>query len=246
MKFDVIIQARMNSTRFPGKVLKKINGLTVLELVINRLEKSKNINNIIVATTVSDYDNEIVNLVSSLGVKVFRGDEVNVLERYYLAASRFGSQNIIRITSDCPLIDSSLVDLFINTFQKELVNNQSIDYLSNKIIPTYPIGQDIEIFSYGTLEKTYKSAKARYQLEHVTPYIYENSNEFNIYSMINEVDLSKERMTLDTKEDLDYIETIYSYFDDIYFDMKKIINLLEKNPLIRTINMHIKQKKYNE
>ena len=136
---SVIIQARYNSTRFPGKILKKINNLTLLEILIKRLLRSKKINNLIIACTQSKHDDEIINICKKYNVKTFRGSETNVQLRYYLASKKFKVDNIIRITSDCPLIDHRLMDILIDKFF-----SGNYDYLSNTIKPTYPDSMELK------------------------------------------------------------------------------------------------------
>ena len=220
-KVVAIIQARMGSTRLPGKIMKNLCGKTVLAHDIERVRQSKYIDEIVIATTKSKEDDIILKEVSKNGAKVYRGSENDVLSRYYEAAKESEAGVIVRITSDCPLIDPFIVDEVIKVYlsnKYDLVTNAGV-CLENR---TYPRGLDVEVFSFDILKKAFQEAKEMYQREHVTPFIYENSK--NIYYYKNDIDFSKYRWTLDTEEDYKLIEIIYKklykrkhnfYFNDI-------------------------------
>lgn len=241
MKIGAIIQARMGSTRLSGKVLMKINKKTILNHVVDRVKECKYIDDIIVATSNLKKDDAIIDELNKLNIKYFRGSEENVLSRYYEAAKCYDIDNIIRITSDCPLIDANIIDNIINFYNKndyELVTNAPND-ISQR---TYPRGLDVEVFSFKILEKAYINASKAYQREHVTPYMYENNKKIYIYK--NDIDYSKYRLTLDIKEDYELIKCIYEnlYKENNYFDMNEIIRFLEKNPSTANINKDVEQK----
>jgi spore coat polysaccharide biosynthesis protein SpsF (cytidylyltransferase family) len=161
-----IVQARFFASRLPGKVLKKINNKTILEILIKRLLKSKKISKIIIACSSNKMDKEIIKIANKVKIDYFIGSEKNVLKRYYLAAKKFKFNNICRITADCPLIDSNIVELVIkNFFEKK------VDYASNAIPPSFPDGLDVEVFNFKSLSKAYKNAKSDYDKEHVNPYM---------------------------------------------------------------------------
>ena len=164
-----IVQARMNSSRLRGKVLKKIGPLTCIELLLKRLSKSKLINKIIVATSTNPQDNILYNQLSEMGVECFRGEEQNVLKRFVDLLRNTNATNIIRITGDCPLIDPLLVDKIIEAFLK-----RNVDYGSNVNPPTFPDGMDVEVISFSSLEKAHMKSKDKFDLEHVTPFIRRN------------------------------------------------------------------------
>ncbi|MEF9951697.1 MAG: glycosyltransferase family protein [Clostridium sp.] len=241
MNTAVIIQARMGSTRLPGKVMKKIEGHSILAHDIMRIKQANEIKDIIIATTIKEEDNLIVNEATIYGAKVYRGSEDNVLERYYYAAKENNVDTVIRITSDCPLIDPRILDKMIKEY-----DNNDYEYMSNQSAKleerTFPRGLDIEIFSFKLLEDAYFNAKHDYQKEHVTPYIYENCT--NKYHFKNGANYSKYRWTLDTQEDLEAIRYIYSYLykgkHDFYMD--EVISLMIEHPEIVEINSEIKQK----
>lgn len=242
MKVVCIMQARTGSTRLPGKVLKKICGKTVLEHDIYRLRKIKNIDEIIIATTDKEHDNAIINEALRLGVKYFRGSEEDVLERYYYAAKEYSADVVVRVTSDCPLIDSEVSE---NIIQYYLDNFNKYDYVSNTIKRTYPRGLDTEIFSFKVLEKAFNEAKLHRDREHVTPYIWGNKNIFKIGQYVNNEDYSYFRWTVDTKEDLQLVKKICEYFyeknkNDFYMD--DILKLYKIHNELKDINKYIMQK----
>lgn len=242
-----IIQARLGSTRLPGKVLKKLSGKSVLEHVIYRVSKSNLIDQIIVATTTNKEDDKIVDECLKIGVNYYRGDENNVLSRYYETAFDKGYETIIRITSDCPLIDPQIIDNMIRYFNNENEKYQ-LDYLSNSLKETFPRGFDVEIFTFNSLKEAYENATLEYEKEHVTPYIYLNQDKFTIKNYYNSNKYQNYRLTLDTYEDYLVIKNIYDniYKEDSMFFYEDIISYLNQYPEIANINQHIKQKKLGE
>ncbi len=228
-KIVAIIQARMGSTRLPRKVMKKILGKEVILHDIDRLRQIKNLDKIVIATTNKNADNLIVEAIKNYDsdIGVFRGSEDDVLDRYYKAAKEFNATVIVRITSDCPLIDPKVSDKVIEAFL-----NNKCDYCSNCLKRTYPQGLDTEVFSFEALEKAWKEAKEDYQREHVTPYIYENPGKFKLLNVSNDKDLSYLRWTLDTIEDFNFIEEIYKrlYKENKIFYMDDVLKVLEKEP----------------
>ncbi|TGL77752.1 aminotransferase class III-fold pyridoxal phosphate-dependent enzyme [Leptospira yasudae] len=234
MKIVAIVQARMGSTRLPNKVMKKINDIPMIGILLKRLGQSKTINKIILATSINSINDELVEYVSSIGYNVYRGSEDNVLERYYFAAKEFGADVIIRITGDCPLIDSNLVDEVVNDF---LTN--SVDYASNINPPAYPDGLDTEVFSFGALEDAYKNALAKREKEHVTPYIRENS-KFKRSNVTYLEDLSGERWTVDEIEDFNVVSDIFGKFHPrIDFSWEEVLALSKREPGLFEKNKHI-------
>ena len=173
MRIIAITQARSGSTRFPKKILNKINGETLLEIHINRIKKSNLIDEIIIATTENDSDNIITEIATSLNVKFFKGSEHDVLDRFYKSIISLKPDFIVRLTSDCSLIDGNLIDEIIEEALKK-----SLDYYSNILFPTYPDGQDIEVIKFESLKIAWKNAKLKSEREHVTPYIRKNSSFF--------------------------------------------------------------------
>jgi len=233
MKVKAIIQARVASTRLPTKVLLKVMDKTVLEYVIERVKKAKNIEKVIVATTVKKEDLQIVNLLDRLKIDLFRGSEEDVLDRYYRAAELFKAKYIVRITADCPLIDPQIVDDVIDYYFES-----GADYCSNTLEATFPDGEDVEIFSFKVLSEAWKNARLLSEREHVTPYIKKHPEKFKLVNLKNKIDLSDKRWTLDRKEDFKFIkavlECLYPVNPD--FSMDDILNFLQQNLYLEGIN----------
>jgi glutamate-1-semialdehyde aminotransferase/spore coat polysaccharide biosynthesis protein SpsF (cytidylyltransferase family) len=228
-----IIQARYNSTRFPGKVVKKIYNNTILEILIKRLSKSKHISKIIVACSNHPNDKEIINICDKLGIDHFSGSETNVLDRFYKAAKKYKSKNILRITADCPLIDYQIVDEVINNFFLK-----KVDYASNTNPPTFPDGFDVEIFKYSALKDAFKNSNLSYEKEHVTPFII-NNKKFKKFNLRNFKDYSLIRLTLDEKEDFSLIKKIIHHFkNNLNFKLKDILSLYKNKKHIFLNNDH--------
>lgn len=247
MKVVCLVQARVGSTRLPGKILKEICGKTILHHEIDRLKKCKEIDEIVIATTDKEDDDKIVNEAKKLSVKYFRGSENDVLSRFYYAAKENNADIIVRVTSDCPCIDFEILDKMLIYF-KEKYKEKQVDYLSNTIKRTYPRGYDIEIFTFSALEKSYINAKKEYEREHVTPYIYDKTNNFLKLPFENKEDYSEYRVTLDTIEDFIVIKNIFEnlYYKNPYFKLNDVVQYLNNNLHIVDINKHIEQKKLGE
>jgi spore coat polysaccharide biosynthesis protein SpsF len=232
----------MGSTRLPGKVLMDLGGASVLERVVRRLERAKRIQEVVIATTVSPADDFIVRACDSIGVASFRGSENDVLDRYVQAASQHHATAVIRVTSDCPLIDPALVDEVIELFLAE-----QVDLACNTLPRTYPRGLDAEIFSMETLQRAEEFSDQPHHREHVTPIFYERRDLFRVASTRSREDFSHHRWTLDTPEDLKLIRAIYEEFanrDD--FSWREVIALMQRNPDLARINAHIQQKPVRE
>lgn len=247
MKVVCLVQARVGSTRLPGKILKEICGKTILYHEIDRLKKCKEIDEIVIATTDKEDDDKIVNEAKKLSVKYFRGSENDVLSRFYYSAKENNADIIVRVTSDCPCIDFEILDKMLIYF-KDKYKEKQVDYLSNTIKRTYPRGYDIEIFTFSALEKSYINAKKEYEREHVTPYIYDKTNNFLKLSFENKEDYSEYRVTLDTIEDFIVIKNIFEnlYYKNPYFKLNDVVQYLNNNLHIVDINKHIEQKKLGE
>ena len=233
-----IIQARMGSTRLPGKVLLGVGTESVLGRVVQRLRRAALIDGVVVATTDRPSDAAIIRECNGLQVACLRGSENDILDRYRQAAKWFGAEVIVRITSDCPLIDPELVDATIQAFF-----SQPCDYASNALERTYPRGLDTEVFTIAALERAWREARKPYEREHVTPYIYEHPELFRLVSVRAECDYSAYRWTLDTPADLRLIRAIYARFGDRdYFGWRAILALMEREPELAGLNAHIAQK----
>lgn len=231
-----IIQARMGSTRLPGKVMMDLCGSPVIEHVVNRLKKSNLIDKIIIATSHDSNNQLIIDFCKERGIDYFVGNEDDVLDRYYQAAINFQIKDddlIIRITSDCPLIDSFVVDKVI----EEHVSNNN-DYTTNVLDCTYPDGLDCEVFNFSTLKDAWINANLSSQREHVTLYIRDNPEKFKLGNVKNDVDLSDLRWTLDEQEDFIFINEVYKnlYINNSFFTMDDVLNLINEKPELLEIN----------
>lgn len=234
-KVTIMIQARIESKRFPQKVISSIAGKPMIWHIINRLKHVKSSNQIILLTTKKTSDKILVKLAEKNNILFFTGPINDVLKRYYLCANQFSADPIVRITGDCPLVDFSLIDQIIKFYQ-----SHDYDYVSNTIKPTYPDGLDVEVFSFKTLEKMYKLATKKSDREHVTSFIIQNKSKFKIFNFKNKKDLSKFRLTVDEKNDLKLIRKIYSYMKpNTIFSSKAVYSFLKKNPDLLEINLNI-------
>ncbi len=236
----IIIQARTTSTRLPKKVMLPLCGKTVLEVVIDRLAKYKE--NIIIATTNNGSEDEIINLCKRLKIRYYQGSTQNVLQRYYESAKKYNANPediIVRVTSDCPLIDCGILDKTVNMYR-----NGKYDYVSNRINRTVPIGLDVEVFNFKLLETSNNMANMDYEKEHVTPYIYiTRKDTYKIGSYEEDKDNSKYRLTLDEEDDYLAIKEVYRKFNNrIDFNYNELIYMLKSNPYIYEINHNVTQK----
>ena len=233
-----IIQARMSSTRLPGKVLKPILGRPMVALQIERLNRCKRLDKLVVATSIQPDDRPIVDLCQKLEVASYIGNLENVLDRFYQAAKKYQADHIVRLTGDCPLIDPEFIDILISFYME-----QRCDYASYCRPPTLPDGLDAEIFSFEALEETWRRAEGPYELEHVVPYIIRHPERFSIANWEYSVNLSNLRWTVDEPEDFELVRQVFEqlYPKNPAFDTKDILRLLEERPELKTINMHIKR-----
>lgn len=238
MKVVAIIQARMGSTRLPGKVLKDLEGKTMLARVVERVCRATLINDVLVATTDGKADDVIVQECRKAAAQVFRGDENDVLDRYFRAAQLTKAEAVVRITSDCPLIDPQVTDKTVRAFL-----DQQPDYASNVQVRTYPRGLDTEVMTVQALERAWRLANKPYERTHVTPYIYEHPGDFKLLSVTGEVDYSSHRWTVDTPEDLEFVRAIYARLNDRgHFGGPDILELLEREPELLDLNRSVAQK----
>lgn len=215
-----------------------LGGDTVLARVLRRLRRATQVHQIVVATTTASADESIVRDSERLGFPCFRGSEDDVLDRYYQAAKCFSADVIVRITSDCPLIDPELVDETLRAFFEH-----GADYASNGLVPSYPLGLSAEVFARQALRTVWHEASQDYEREHVTPYFYEHPKRFRLTSVAGPTDHSCYRWTLDTAEDLELIRAIYSRMgnrDD--FGWRDVLTLMDREPELAKINAHILQK----
>lgn len=242
MNIVAIVQARMGSTRLPGKVLSDIAGSTMLARVVNRVRLARRLSTVVVATTMASSDAPILTESDRLGIPAFRGDEQDVLDRYWQAARAHHADIIVRITADCPLIDPDVVDQVVTAFQAA-----QPDYASNVLERTYPRGLDTEVMALATLEQAWRRADQPYQRAHVTPYIYQNPDHFRLLSVKADADYSHHRWTVDTATDLAFVQTVFERLgNDGIFTWRAVLDLLVREPELADINRSIQQKALHE
>jgi len=239
-----IIQARVSSTRLPGKVLLDIDGESMLMRVFTRARRAKRLDELVVATSVDVDDEPIVRICEERGVPYSRGSAMDVLDRFKKAAREYRAEIVVRLTADCPVIDPDLIDQTVDAF---LVSNPQADLAVNRLPwdRTFPIGLDTEVCASSTLEIAWREADEPHQREHVMPFFYENTERFHILHVQNEKDYGQLRWTVDTADDLTFIREIYARFsgrDD--FTWREVLALLEKEPELAEINAHVQHKSH--
>jgi len=237
-KVVVIVQARMSSSRLPGKVMMSLLGKSLLARMIERLQMIRHEVVIIIATSVNAEDDIIEQEAAMLGLQCYRGSSDNVLERHYMAAIKHNADVVLKIPSDCPLIDPRIIDETLDLFFEK---RGVYDYVSNLHPASWPDGNDVEIMTMPCLEKTWRLAERALELEHTTPYIWENPLQFNIgnVSWNSGLDYSmSHRFTIDYKEDYDFIARVYEelYPNNPGFSCDDILNLLIEKPEIYELN----------
>ena len=241
MKTVIIVQARMTSTRLPGKVLKTVLDKPLLEYQIERLRRVNLADEIVVATTTNATDQPIIELCQRLKIPVYRGSEQDVLARYQGAAGAYRADVVVRVTSDCPVIDPHVIDQVISFY---VDNWPKYDYVSNRLEPSYPRGMDTEVFSFNVLNEAYLEAQGEPEREHVTPFIYWHPERYKLGNVAYRTDESYHRWTVDTPEDFELIRRILEtlYPDNTNFTLADILKLLKQNFEWMKINAHVKQK----
>ncbi|MBI3255108.1 MAG: glycosyltransferase family protein [Nitrosarchaeum sp.] len=231
-KISCIAQARMNSTRLPGKVMMFVDDETpIIEHVVKQLKQSKLCNQIVIATTTQNEDEKIVDFARKNKIPYFRGSIEDCLDRYYQCAKTFSSSIIVRITCDNPLIDPTLIDEAIMIFK-----SGDYDYVTNCKPRTFPQGTEVEVFSFNALKKAWNEAKKPSEREHVTPYFYNNPDKFRIFNITNQENISNLRWTVDRKEDLEFVRIVVSKIKKSPILMTDILQLLKKEQYLKDIN----------
>ena len=233
-----ILQARTSSTRFPGRVLKPILGRPMLSLQIERIQRSKKIDKLIVATSNNHSDNNIENLCINIRISCFRGSLDDVLDRVYQTAMQYKPEHIVRLTGDCPLIDPQIIDEVIDFCIKG-----DLDYVSNCVEPTFPDGLDVEVFKFSVLETAWKESLLPSHREHVTPFIHQNNERFKVGHYKMQEDLSHLRWTVDRPEDFEFVSRIYKelYPQNPTFITEDILELINRKPSLLEINSHVER-----
>jgi spore coat polysaccharide biosynthesis protein SpsF len=241
MKTVCIIQARTGSSRLPGKVLKPLCGRPMLLHVVERVRRAATIAEVVVATTVEPDDQAIVTLCAEHRIAGFRGSEQDVLDRYYQAAREARADIVVRVTSDCPLIDATEIDRVVSVI---LEPDSGWQYVSNSNPDrTFPRGLDTEVFTFCALETAWREAKKTYEREHVTLFIWQQPERFPQYCVRNSEDFSHHRWTVDTPEDFELIERIYGVFKGRNdFSWTQVLALMDENPAWFELNQHVRQK----
>jgi spore coat polysaccharide biosynthesis protein SpsF (cytidylyltransferase family) len=228
----------MGSERLPGKILLDIEGQSMLERVVRRVQKSTSIDKVVVATTTETSDDEAARIAASLGVIVSRGSEDDVLDRYRQAAEETGARTIVRVSADSPFVDPEITNMVVDAFL-----SSDADYASNKLDPSFPLGLDVEAFSREALERAWKEAKELYERAHVTLRIYSEPSEFKLLPVTTTPNRHHMRWTVDTEEDLRFAREVFSRLGGSNdFSWREVVELIEKEPELAEINAHLRPK----
>ena len=242
MNLVAIIQARVGSTRLPAKVLKDIAGKPMLARVVERVQRATLPQLVVVATSSLAGDDAVAELVHAHKIPVFRGNELDVLDRYYRAALEYEAEIVVRITADCPLIDPELIDRVIEAFLEARP-----DYAANSLVRTYPRGLDVEVASMESLETAWREARAPYERTHVMPYLYQHSDRFRCLNVPGNTDNSDHRWTVDIGADLEFVRAVYARLGPSRdFNWLDVLALLEREPELVSINRDVLQKTLEE
>lgn len=238
MNVVAIVQARTGSTRLPNKIFCNLSGFSLLYHVVDRLKASKEINKIVIATTISSRDNSVEDWCIENYIDCYRGSEENVLKRYYDAAKEFKADIIIRVTADDPFKDFRIIDEAI-----KILKVNKFDFVCNNSPVSFPEGLDVEVLTMHALSNSFFNSTSNFEQEHVTQYIHRNKNFFKIFNIKNDKDLSYFRWTIDTKEDYLFVKEVYNnlYKKNSIFLPEDIYQLLDKNPLLLEINSEVKK-----
>jgi spore coat polysaccharide biosynthesis protein SpsF len=228
----VVLQARMSSTRLPGKVMSQINGHPMIYWEISRISKAKLVNKIVVAMSDQKSDDILADYLDSIHQDYIRGSLDNVLSRYIKAEENYNPSAIIRLTADCPLVMPELIDQYLEIFYKN-----DFEYLSNTLELSYPDGLDIEIIAPGIFKKLLKSSLSKEEQEHVTLGIYSRKDKFRTYNVSNNANISEFRWTVDTSDDLAFVKSVYAHFEskEIDFTFNDVLKFVKKNPNLNRI-----------
>jgi spore coat polysaccharide biosynthesis protein SpsF len=235
MNIVAIIQARCGSARLPGKVLMDIAGRSMFSRVVERTRQTRMLTEVVLATSTEQRDEPLASLAARLGVRCFRGSEGDVLSRFVGAAAVFNADLVVRLCADCPLLDGLVIDRVVQVFQE----SDGIDYASNNLERTYPLGLDTEVFTRDALVRAHLEARLPYEREHVTPYIYQHPELFSLRNVVHSSDLSAYRLTVDELADLKVVQEIYQYFEERSFSFMDVLKFLKENPEVRQLNEHL-------
>ncbi len=243
MKTIIIVQSRMTSTRLPGKVLLPLAGEPMLMRLMERLRRVQRADGIVIATTTNVTDDPIAAMCAQQGVPCHRGSELDVLSRYADAARLHAADVVVRITSDCPLIDPALIDQLIAVYEEG-----DSDYVSNMLPPTWPYGMAVEVFSATALAQAHAEATQDAEREHVTPFIYWHPQRYRLRNVASPVALSHHRWTVDTPEDYELVRRLFDHLlpTNPHFTQADVLALLDAHPDWIAINQHVQQKPATE
>ena len=222
MNVLLILQARGGSKRFPEKVLKKIQKIPMIMLILKRINKCKSIDKVVVASSKNKSSDHLINLLKKNNIETHRGSETNVIKRYYDIGKKYNPKYIVRITADCPLVNSKLIDKFVN-----FITKKKYDYVSNVIKRSYPKGLDVEVFKLSLLNRIYKSKKNRKIIEHVTPSMI-NSKKIRKYNFLTKNDLSKVNVSVDYPKNLIFVKKIYKKYGLFNNSVNKLFKIIDE------------------
>ncbi len=237
-----MVQARMESSRLPGKVLEDIQGQPMLLRVVRRVQRAKSVDQVVVATSTAGSDDPLETVCRDEGLTVYRGDAADVLDRVHAAAAAFHADVVVRITGDCPVIDPEVIDQTVQAF---LESDPPVDLALNRFVDdrTFPIGLDTEVCSFEALEVAWREADQAYQREHVMPYLYDPPGRFRVLHVRNDEDLGDYRWTVDTLEDLNFIRAVFAHFaPDDDFGWREILELVRGRPDLAALNAGVQHK----
>lgn len=239
MKLLVVVQARTGSSRLPNKIFLPLANKPLLQRQLERIQAAQTPFELLVATTTDPSDDPVRILCRSLGIKCFSGHPTDLLDRHYQAAKQEKADAVVKIPSDCPLIDPAVIDRVLQAF---LAHSENVDFVSNLHPPTYPDGNDVEVMHFSVLETAWREAKKEYEREHTTPFIWDQPERFRLLNVVWEtgLDYSKShRFTIDYKEDYDFIKAVYDALwtpEKPIFSLGEILNLLQAKPELLRIN----------
>lgn len=238
MKIIVLVQARLSSSRLPGKVLQPLGSRVVVGQVFHQLSFLRNSSQIVLVTSVENSDSPLVDWAIEQNVPYYRGSLHDVLDRYYQAALYYKADAIVRITADCPLIDPQVVDVVIHRFMES-----GVDYCSNVLPPTFPDGLDTEVIKFSALQTAWREATLPSEREHVTPYIRNHPEQFTKTTVVHTPSLEQYRWTLDTAEDYDFLQRVVKEVEQpgkpIFY--RQVLELLQQKPELMELNNHLKR-----